>query len=55
MTETAGERRADHVAVRESDEPTVNTYETRPGRTVFTESENTDGWISTDTTVAVSQ
>lgn len=29
----------------------VAVYETRPGKAVFTEEDNTDGWIATDTTV----
>lgn len=29
----------------------VQAHETRPGRTVFTEDENVDGWIATDHTV----
>ncbi len=29
----------------------VRAHETRPGRTVFTEADNSDGWIATDLTV----
>lgn len=29
----------------------IQAHETRPGRTVFTEDENVDGWIATDHTV----
>lgn len=29
----------------------VTTCESRPGKVVFLESENTDGWIATDTVV----
>jgi hypothetical protein len=35
----------------ESDGPTVSVCESRPGRTVFIESGNTDGWIASDLTV----
>lgn len=31
--------------------PTVSVCESRPGRTVFIESGNTDGWIASDLTV----
>lgn len=34
-----------------ADESTVRSHETCPGRTVFTESGNRDGWIATDLTV----
>jgi hypothetical protein len=30
---------------------TVTAHECSPDRTVFTERDNTDGWIATDTTV----
>ena len=33
--------------------PGVSAYETRPGRVVFTETENADAWIATDLAVAV--
>lgn len=29
----------------------VSAHETRPGRIVFTEDDNSDGWIATDLTV----
>ncbi|MFC4544690.1 hypothetical protein ACFO5R_22410 [Halosolutus amylolyticus] len=29
----------------------VSCHETRPGKIVFTERDNTDGWIATDLTV----
>ena len=34
-----------------SDTPTVSVCESCPGRTVFLESGNTDGWIESDLTV----
>lgn len=37
------------------DEPPIRAYHTTPDRTVFTESGNRDGWISTDLTVALSR
>ena len=33
------------------DERLVTAHETRPGRTVFTEVDNCDGWIATDLAV----
>ena len=37
----------------EPEEPTavVTSHETRPGKIVFTERDNSDGWIATDLTV----
>ena len=35
--------------------PTVSVCETCPGRTVFLESGNTDGWIASDLTVEPTQ
>jgi len=35
------------------DRPAVSAYSTTETRTVFTESENGDGWIATDLTVEV--
>jgi hypothetical protein len=37
-----------------ADEPTaaVSTHSTDPGRTLFVEKDNADGWIATDVTVA---
>jgi len=32
---------------------TIKSYSTKPGRTVFVEDGNYDGWISTDETVEV--
>jgi hypothetical protein len=32
---------------------TVSAHESRPGKVVFTEDGNADGWISTDTTLDV--
>jgi len=37
----------------ERPELSVTTHRTSPDRCVFTESDNTDAWISTDTTVAL--
>ncbi len=31
--------------------PTIETHRSRPGRVVFTEENNPDGWIGTDLTV----
>jgi hypothetical protein len=35
--------------------PELNVYEIRSERTVFTEPDNTDGWIATDETVVPPQ
>jgi hypothetical protein len=37
----------------EQDVPTLCLHETRPGRKVLTEEDNTDGWIASDLTVEV--
>lgn len=37
----------------EHDDVAVTAIRSSPGRTVFTEDENSDGWISTDVTVDV--
>ncbi|MFD1632566.1 hypothetical protein ACOZ4L_07200 [Haloplanus ruber] len=37
------------------DRPTVSVCESCPGRTVFMESDNTDGWIASDLTVEPTQ
>jgi len=38
---------------REEPAAVVTSHETRPGKTVFTERDNSDGWIATDLTVAL--
>lgn len=35
--------------------PDISVCESRPGRTVFIEADNTEGWIASDTTVDVSR
>ncbi|WP_254763835.1 DUF7331 family protein [Natrinema marinum] len=46
-------RREDRKFEGEPDEPavTVTSHETRPGKIVFTERDNSDGWIATDLAV----
>ncbi|WP_255166972.1 hypothetical protein [Natrononativus amylolyticus] len=39
------------VADREPADWLVTSHETRPGKVVFTERNNTDGWIATDIAV----
>ncbi len=39
----------------ESTATTVTVHEPSPGRTVFTENGNADGWIATDVTVELSR
>ncbi|ELY43483.1 hypothetical protein [Natronorubrum sulfidifaciens] len=43
-------RREDTTPHDEPDTPAmiVTSHETRPGKLVFTERDNTDGWIATD-------
>ncbi|MBX0322424.1 hypothetical protein EGH21_05200 [Halomicroarcula sp. F13] len=41
----------DTPARDEDSSPQVTAQETVPGRTVFTATDNTDGWIATDLTV----
>lgn len=37
--------------VSEAPETSVTAHQSSPDRVVFTEADNSDGWISTDTTV----
>lgn len=41
----------DERAPNPPETPTVSVCESCPGRTVFIESDNTDGWIASDLTV----
>lgn len=43
----------DTSAASDEDLPCITAVECSPERTVFTEDDNNDGWISTDTTVGV--
>ena len=56
---TAGtQSRADAApepAPESDDRPAISVRESRPGRSVFTESGNTDGWIASDETVEVTR
>lgn len=45
----------DDAATTADEAPNVAACETCPGRVVFTEDGNTDGWISTDLTVALTR
>lgn len=45
-THVEGEPEPDRAA-----RPGISTCETCPGKTVFIESDNTDGWIASDLTV----
>ena len=42
-------------APESDDRPAISVRESRPGRSVFTESGNTDGWIASDETVEVTR
>lgn len=46
-------REMDGSVENEPDDPAsiVTSHETRPGKVVFTERDNTNGWIATDVTV----
>ncbi len=46
-------RREDPELDEELEEPAivVTSHETRPGKVVFTEQDNSDGWIATDLAV----
>jgi hypothetical protein len=44
---------SDEPADPPADEPDISAHSTTPDRTVFTESDNGDGWIATDLTVDV--
>lgn len=51
-----GQRRrsgAERRALEDQPEVAVMACETRPGRVVFTEEENSDAWIATDLSVEV--
>ncbi|MFC7139681.1 hypothetical protein ACFQMA_07490 [Halosimplex aquaticum] len=37
----------------QTDQPEITVCESAPGRSVFLESGNTDGWIASDTTLEV--
>ena len=39
---------ADEIAETEVPAVAVTSHETRPGKVVFTEQNNSDGWIATD-------
>jgi hypothetical protein len=41
------------MALSQEDDDAVSAHRSSPDRTVFTESDNPDGWISTDITVDV--
>lgn len=48
--------RPDATAEPEADaSPEISLCETRPGKSVFLESGNTDGWIASDLTVDVTR
>jgi hypothetical protein len=50
VTQTDGQGRDGDVA---ADPPTLSAVRTAPGRTVFTEAGNGDGWLATDYTADV--
>jgi hypothetical protein len=50
MVTNSGRRDVDRTV---DEETTISAHETSPGRVVFTEEDNNDGWIATDHTVDV--
>ncbi|WP_162991503.1 hypothetical protein [Halostella salina] len=46
-----GSTEAEETMSDTEEETLVTACETRPGRTVFTEADNSDAWIATDLTV----
>lgn len=52
METNSGRRDVDRI-LDEADDATISVHETSPGRVVFTEEDNNDGWIATDHTVDV--
>jgi len=46
-----GSTESEAIASETAEETLVTACETRPGRVVFTESDNSDAWIATDLTV----
>ena len=48
-----GSTEAEEMASDAGEETLVTACETSPGRTVFTESDNSDAWIATDLTVDI--
>ncbi|WP_169316552.1 hypothetical protein [Haloferax elongans] len=48
-------RRGQPAETEPTQRPEIATCESSPGKTVFLESGNTDGWISSDVTVDVRQ
>jgi len=46
-----GSTETEEIATESADDTLVTACETRPGRVVFTESDNSDAWIATDLTV----
>ena len=51
MEVPAHEQDADADEPLEEPSALVSSHETRPGRVVFTERDNVDGWIATDAAV----
>ncbi|WP_280536267.1 hypothetical protein [Halopenitus sp. POP-27] len=46
-----GDRRNDHDPAETFSRPAVTVSRTSPGKRVFSEADNTDGWIATDLAV----
>lgn len=55
MTVTADPDESSEETATLEEPPVVAACETCPGRVVFTEDGNTDGWISTDLTVSLTR
>lgn len=55
MDVPARRKEPEHDAELEEPAAVVTSHETRPGKIVFTERDNSDGWIATDLVVDLQQ
>lgn len=46
-------REASSAEIDATDAPTISICESRPGKAVLLEEQNTDGWIASDTTCEI--
>jgi hypothetical protein len=51
----AGTQSEPNAEIEPQDTPELSVCETKPGKTVFIEAENTDGWIACDAAVDVTR
>lgn len=55
MADLTGYSDSSHTSATEPETPEISVCKSCPEKTVFLESDNTDGWITSDTTVDVRQ